>query len=453
MKDEKGFLARCAEAREEIARMRNPLVVSHYDADGLASGALALKGIAALGIRGRSLVVKKLSARELSLLSGEEEIVFTDLGGGASREIGRALPGKKIVIIDHHQTPGGGPLQANPHLFGFDGGSELSAAGCGYFVFGNPSLVELGVVGAVGDMQFPLSGLNRRMLRDGEREGRVSVSTDLAVFGRVSRPLVWFLQYCTEPFIPGLSGRRAACARFLEELRIPLKTGGGSWRTYESLSRAEQVSLVSGLASFLLHGGGDWDSARSLVGEVYSFPLEERGSELSDAKEYSTVLNACGRHAHPEVGIGVCLGDAGAREQARELLALHRRQLRAAAEFSGERVEDFGPYRFIDARGAVDEGIIGVAAGMLYGSAVKREKPIIAIALGEGGSVKASARATKALVSRGLNLGKVMGGAAKGIGAGGGHNIAAGANISPGEGNVDSFLLKCGELVDAETAA
>ncbi|MDD5317986.1 MAG: DHH family phosphoesterase [Candidatus ainarchaeum sp.] len=443
-----GFVERCREAREAAEAMESPLVACHYDADGLSGGALVVKAFAGIGVRARSMALRKLSSDEIGLLEreGGDEIVFVDLGGGASKAIdARLLPGgRKIVIIDHHQTPGGKALQANPHLFGFDGGSELSSSGCGYFVFRKPELVELGVVGAVGDMQFPLSGLNRTMLSEGEKAGRVAVETDLSLFGRVSRPLVWFLQYCTEPFLPGLTGKRHACALFFEELGIPLRDARGEWRKYFQLSREEKVKVVSGLAAYLYSKDVDDETVRSLVGEVYSFPMQEQGTELSDAKEFSTVLNACGRHRKPEIGIGVCLGDEGAKREAKELLLLHRRQLREAVEFAGNAVEDFGAYYFLDGRGKIDDGLIGVVAGMLYGGAIRRDKPVIALSLNEEGKVKASARSTKKLVEEGINLGTVMARASEGIGVGGGHNVAAGANL---EGDLNLFLVRCGKLI------
>ena len=40
--------------------------------------------------------------------------------------------GLDVVTIDHHQTEGIEKLQANPLLFGIDGGTELSASGTAY---------------------------------------------------------------------------------------------------------------------------------------------------------------------------------------------------------------------------------------------------------------------------------------------------------------------------------
>ena len=444
----KAFFERCSEVREFVEGMKSPIVVSHYDADGIASGALVSKALSLRGIKARNWVVRKLSPEEISKLEKEKEIIFADLGGGQIDAVERLAAGRKVAVIDHHQTRESSVLQANPHLFGLDGSAELSAAGCGYFVFRDPELVELGIVGAMGDMQNPLKGLNRVMLEEGVKAGRVSVSTDLALFGRVSRGLVWFLQYCSEPYLPGLTGKRANCALFLEELGIPLQDAERKWRRYYQLSHKEKVKVVSGLVALLHAKDADPQAIRSLVGEVYSFPHQAEGTELSDANEFSTVLNACGRHGKPEIGIGVCLGDSEAMKTAESLLTLHRKQLRAGVEFAAGAVEDFGAFYFLDGRGVIDDGLIGVVAGMLYGGAIKRTKPIIALALNEDGQVKVSARATKKLIENGLDLGAMLKEATAGIGVGGGHNIAAGAQVEPGK--VNEFLLRAGEIVERQ---
>jgi len=80
---------------------------------------------------------------------------------------------------------------------------------------------------------------------------------------------------------------------------------------------------------------------------------------------------------------------------------------------------------------------IGVVAGMLYPG--QRNKPVLALSLEESGNIKLSTRGTKKLVGEGLNLGKILSECCEIVGgAGGGHNIAAGATIPAGK--LDEFL-------------
>ncbi|MEW6328706.1 MAG: DHH family phosphoesterase [Candidatus Micrarchaeota archaeon] len=438
----KKFLERCEEVRERVERMRAPRVVGHYDCDGLASTSIVARALKKMGKKYAITTLRKLSERELGSLAKEKEIVFVDFGAARAGEIEKLRA--DCVIIDHHQTSDSSILQANPHIFGIDGGTELSASGTAYFVFREceEGLVDLAVVGAVGDMQVPLQKANREILREGEEAGRVKSAVDIKLFGRITRPLVQFLTYATEPFLPGLTGNEEACAAFLGELKIELKENE-RWRAYYDLGAGEKKNLVNGLVDYLYSRGAK-EAARELVGEVYLLLKQPERTELSDASEFSTLLNACGRHDRPEVGIGVCMGEEGAFEEAKQLLALHRSALREGIKFALENVEDFGKFYFLDGRGVIDDGIIGVVAGMLYGN-IKMDKPVFAAALDENGQIKISTRATKKLVKEGLNLGALLREATAGIGEGGGHAIAAGATVK--KEKLGELLRRASELL------
>ncbi|MCX8197728.1 MAG: DHH family phosphoesterase [Candidatus Micrarchaeota archaeon] len=424
------FFSRCQEACEEILRMQNPLVVHHYDCDGIASGSIAAWWLEQNGKQYRMVSVRKLDELFLSSIAGEPNLVFVDLGSGTPmvEELKSS-----IVIIDHHQPAFKSCLQANPHLFGFDGGHEISASGCAHFVFN--SRADLGVVGAVGDIQYPLKSLNRIMLDKAVSSKQVAVSTDLRLFGRNSRPLIQFLSFSDDPYLPGLTGNEEACAKLLSELSISLKEGE-KWRAYSDLSLEEKRRLVSALAEIVSQRISP-EAASSLTGEVYSLLQQPQNTELSDASEFATLLNACGRNSQPQLGVDVCLSRQGAFESARLLLAEHRRRLREGIEFALKNVQDFGKFFLIDGRGAIPDSIIGVVSGMIFPGG--KSKPVLGLSLEETGAIKLSARGTRKLVEEGLNLGKIMAEASSSVGGvGGGHNIAAGATIPADK--LDAFV-------------
>jgi single-stranded-DNA-specific exonuclease len=442
------FKSACEDALALVKQMHEPLVVGHYDADGVSSTSIVLLGLRGMGKKYRVRTLRKLGELEIAELkkAEEKEIICVDFGAAMHAELAKLeQAGAKVLIIDHHQIPEGksSVMQVNPHLFGIDGGTELSAAGTAYRVFGsvaNEEAIDLALVGAVGDMQAPLIGENRRILKEAEAMGRVKIEKDLTLFGRVSRPLVWFLTYSTDTFLPGLTGNEQGSTEFLHSLDIPLKHGE-NWRKYVDLSEVEKKKLTAALLVLLEKNGLP---TGGLVGEVYSLITRPHGTELSDTNEFSTVLNACGRQGKPEIGIALCTGEAGAYEKARALLLKHRTALREGIEYAQATVENFGPFYFLDARGTIDDGIVGVVAGMLY-SVLERDKPILAAALDKDNKVKISARGTKQIIARGVNLGKIMQ-EAGGPGCGG-HAVAAGANIQPEL--LESFLLKAGKLIEA----
>jgi len=430
-----GFLERCAEARKLAFSFSDPLIVHHYDADGLSSGALVAGAFLKEGRRFRRECIKKLDDAAIERYSKEKETIFVDLGGG-NRRVDEL---NDVVIIDHHQTEGIGKLQANPCLFGMDGGDELSAAGAAYCVF--RCYPDLAIVGAVGDMQSPLEGMNRWVLEEGRKAGEVEVEEDLSFYGRYCRPLVQFLAYCDDPYLPGISFREDKALELLGELGIPLEEGGKRL-AYADLDSARKRALASALAKILI-SANKLKAVNELIGESYIFPRRPR-NETFEANEFSTLLNACGRHSHDETGVRVCLGDSSAYDEARSLLQLHRRMLRDGISYASSHIADLGRFQFLDARGIIDEGIIGTVCGMAMQQ--KWDKPIIGIALGDGGTIKVSGRAARSLAGRGLNLGELMKRATERVGgAGGGHTVAAGASI-PKE-RLNEFLLFAGEHI------
>ncbi|MFA5412062.1 MAG: DHH family phosphoesterase [Candidatus Micrarchaeia archaeon] len=434
--DFSSFLGACAEARRIAFSFSNPLIVHHLDADGVSSGAIVESAFRAGWKKHRRICIKKLGDMELDSLKDEKEIIFVDLGGGNPRvnEL------HDVLIIDHHQTKDVTKHQINPLLYGIDGGDELSAAGTAALVF--DTHYDLGVVGAIGDMQYPLRGANRLLIEKGKERGEIELANELRMFGRYSRPIIQFLAYSDEPYLPGLSFNEQNTEKFLADLQIPVQKGE-KWRTYSDLNAAEKKKLVSALTDLLVEKGRAYAS-QNLVGESYLLTKRERTSETYDASEFSTMLNACGRHGRPDIGVAVCLGEKWAEKEASDLLRLHKTRIREGILFARESIVDFGPFLFLDARDKIEDSIVGIVCGMAIGGS---PKPIIGIASSEDGkAIKVSARGTRAQINAGLNLGNAMAAAVKASGGvGGGHKIAAGANI-PSE-NLNLFLTSLADFL------
>lgn len=424
-----GFPEACIEARRFALSLNDPLIVHHYDADGVSSGAIVHSALSKEGKKPRRECIKKLDDPAIERLMKEKEVIFVDLGGG-NRRVNEL---QDVLIIDHHQSEGIEKFQINPLLFGIDGGSELSASGTAYMVFKKHA--DLAITGACGDMMSPLTGMNRKILEEGTGTGEAMAENDLRFYGRYCRNLVQFLAYSDDPYVPGLSYREDKAEEMLSALSIPLEENGKK-RTYSELSLEEKRQLISAISKMV-----NPKTAGKLIGESYIFPRREK-NETYEASEFATLLNACGRHDKPDVGVRVCLGDGSALAEARELLCLHRKMLRSGIEYAGKSIQDLGRFYFLDGRGIIDEGIIGIVCGMALSQAW--EKPVLGISDGEEGMIKASARSPRHLVSSGLNLGKIMKDAGNEIGGiGGGHRIAAGASI-PSE-KLNGFLLFFGK--------
>ncbi|MBM4237888.1 MAG: DHH family phosphoesterase, partial [Euryarchaeota archaeon] len=148
-------------------------------------------------------------------------------------------------------------------------------------------------------------------------------------------------------------------------------------------------------------------------------------------------LNACGRYGQGSTGLAICSGERG--ETLRKGLGLlqnHRGNLADAVAL----VKDLGVVRgrnlqYFHGRDEILDSIVGIVAGMVLGSGeIPTELPIVAFAFSEEDKIKVSARGTRELVNRGLDLAEAVKLASERVGGtGGGHNIAAGATISSGK--------------------
>ncbi len=480
------FYSHCKKVGERALSMNSPVVAHHYDADGLSSSAIVCRAFRLLQKPCEEITFRQLDDNAIERLAASgRDVIIVDFGSGQAQRLLAKIPPQKIVIIDHHvlDTPKDeraklGLAEANCELFGLSGATEACAASTAYFCFSHLDdwlINELAVVGIVGDMQDKdvLSPTNQRVVDEGVATGYVKVEKDLRAFGRVSRTLVSFISFCTEPYLPGLSGNDKACALFVNDLGIPLfeeTKGTTDWQTtehdgtgteqvkrkwlhYYDLGFEQRQKLASALINYAYSHKVKAHAIKAMVGNVYLFPKEEKSIEIYDAYEFSTVLNACGRHKAETLGMSVCLHEKGALEQARSLVTLHRTQIRSGLLYARKHVSDFGAFYFLDGRGQVEDSVVGIVCGsFLTSGVVDPSKPIIGFSLDPNGNVKISTRGTDALVAKGLDLNVMLRKATEGIGVGGGHNVAAGATLFADESgeNAKRFLLKAKEIIECQ---
>ena len=450
------------------------LLASHIDADGLTSAAVASTALERAGISHAVVFKKQLDETEIASIAAHEydTVLFTDFGSGQLDIIaeherrGEFVP----VIADHHQPADADTeFHLNPLLEGIDGASELSGAGASYVLaraldehttdaaaddtdqVDNRDLAALAVVGAVGDMQATrgeLVGANRALLAEGIEAGVLEEATDLALYGKQTRPLPKLLEYASEVRIPGVSNDQQGAISFLKDLDIDCHDGS-EWRRWVDLTDDERQTLVSALLQHALTRGVPPSKAEQLVGTSYTLQREQTGTELRDASEFSTLLNATARYERADVGLAVCLGDRDeAFDRARRLLDNHRRNLSTGLDqVKSGGVERADHLQWFDAGEEIRETIVGIVAGMALGTeGVDSDRPIVAFARKNDEETKVSARGTGRLVGRGLDLSAVMGEASRAVGGGGGgHDIAAGATIPAGE--EEAFVEKADAIV------
>ena len=426
------------------------LLVTHIDADGLCSGSVMFAALERKGANVTLRTVPDLDPRTIATLEAQkfDFYIFTDLASTLVKELEASFPGRYLVI-DHHQLPeedAANPSVVNAWTYGFDGGKEACSSALAYFFAQaidptNDDLSPLAVVGALADRQDAgpgrsLTGLNRVAVEHAQARGLLSVSKDLMFTGRETRPVHEAIALTSTPFLKGLTGSKDAVLAALHQSGLTLKDGG-TWRTISSLTPEEKGKVTEVIASALGPAEGATEAIASLVGEAYTLEFEDSFAPLRDAREFGTLLNACGRMGAAGTGTAVCLGDRSqALRTAMKTLSDYRSGINRALEaLTSEptRTEQRGTLVLVRAEGIVDERMLGPVISILTSSPEFKDKVVVGSAASGESDLKISSRVGDAFAGE-VNLGIVMRVAAETVGGvGGGHAMAAGAKVPSSE--------------------
>lgn len=456
-------------AADLIHKHRNDsvLVISHMDSDGVCAAAIISKALERLKIEHRVKFVHMLYQNVIESLDQDDLMIFTDLGSSQLQNITKKLKGNDTIIADHHSPEATGGwselVHINAHLCGVDGVHEISGAGVSYLLAKtldprNVDLSALAIVGAMGDIQNAwgkLCGFNREILQDGINSGVLSCKTDLLLYGRHTRPIFRALESFTDPPIPGVSNSTAGCISLLKDLNIPFRSGK-NWRRPIDLTDDEKRRLATELiARAFMHVPAELVKyvPGLVIGETYALLDENERSMLRDVDEFSTCINSTARHEQPLIGLEICKGDRRVYYRAMlNLLRYHRRCIADGMGFveqEGLMHTPRGYIQYFDATGVLKETFVGTIASLTLGHRTcDPYKPVVGI-VRERGVAKISARCSKLLFLKGLDLASAMHDAAIAVGGeGGGHAVACGAQIR--EDKIQDFLSGFEEKVATE---
>ena len=178
---------------------------------------------------------------------------------------------------------------------------------------------------------------------------------------------------------------------------------------------------------------GATEALASLVGEAYTFEFEDSFTPLRDAREFGTLLNACGRMGAAGTGVSVCLGDRSeALRAAMKTLAEYRSGINKALDgltSEPSRIEQHGSIVLVRGEGIVDEKMLGPVISILTSSPEFKDKVVVGSSTSRNSDLKISSRVGDDYAGD-VNLGVIMREAAEAVdGVGGGHAMAAGAKI------------------------
>lgn len=434
-------------------------ILTHYDADGLAAGATYLRYYAYKNI---PLTIRVSDVLNMDVLNeffdlDVKHYIISDLGSDIKLVIEAAntmkMENKEIYIIDHHKITNGVPnnlpenlIFINPEKYGIDGGSNactsIISSLITYFASGEGDeyLLQLGVIGGVGDMQLQneITNINKYFINLAEKRGVISITRDFIFFLNRQLPLYKALTWLYIPYIPKFSGRDDVGLNILERAGIEPHEK----ITVNDLSEKEREKILNIILEYLTSLEISI-STEDLIKTSYDL-LKEEAALLSTAEDFMNLLSALGRMGKVGEALLIAAGSRGEiLREAERILEERRKLLKEYLEMAiMKREHYFERIILIDLRKEeFNPRFSGSISTILSRSLEFHDKIIVVLCTDEKGNIKLSSRAPKNVVHKGFDLSKVMRAIADKLGGiGGGHNVAAGATLPP-HGKIKDLIV------------
>ncbi|MBN2459551.1 DHH family phosphoesterase [Candidatus Woesearchaeota archaeon] len=457
-------LEKAAEEFREIGKENAVKLVSNLDADGISAASIIVKVLERQNLSYSITILHQLKDENAKELANEpyRHFIFCDLGSGQLKALNKYFKGKKIFVLDHHEVQGNPDeniTHINPHDYGFDGSSEISAAGVCFFFAravdkANEDLAHLAIIGAIGDVQENkgFTGLNKMILEIAVAKGKVRVETGLKLFGLQTRPIQKLLEYSSDMGIPGVTGSESGAVQFLKRIGIEPLDRKGRWKNFHDLTVEEQRKIAAGI--IMKRQSAGLANPEDIFTNIYLLEGEKPG-HFRDAKEFSTLLNSCGRMDNASLGIGACLGDKKQRELAvsslfdykKEIVSSMRWYKEHAANEKSDRIIKGNNYVIINAKDNVLSTMIGTIASMISkNNELDNNVFVMSMARNPDSTTKVSLRITGN--PDGIDLKGIVAELVERVGGeAGGHQYAAGAIIETDK--EDKFIEQARSLFES----
>jgi RecJ-like exonuclease len=403
----------------EITNNRDIFVISHFDTDGITSATIMIQTLKKLDKRFSLKIVKRLEEETILNLPKDKVIVFLDLASGSLDHLSKTSL-QDIFIIDHHEIIQEIPEKINminPHLHGNEeiSSSSLVYLFCKSLDSENKELAKLAILGMIGDsMEKSIDKLNHSILLDGEVKRR----RGLLIYPS-TRPLNRALEYCSDPYIPGITGNTLGVLELLREIGLnPI--GSGKYKSLIELDDSEMSKLVTAIVL-----KNPRVRNKGIIGDIF---LIKFFNKLEDARELSAMINACSKLGESETAIQLCMESPKAKKRAELIHAKYKQfiisGLKSASE--SEKIEGNG-FVIINAKEKIMDTMIGTIASILSNSSLYEEGTIITTMAYYEDKIKVSSRS----VGKGTrNVREVLNSVVVQMGGEvGGHQFAAGCMI------------------------
>ena len=402
----------------EKSKDKEVLVVSHFDTDGITSASIMIQALKALDKKFSVKITKGLDEKFIQELPTDKIVIFLDLASGSLEYI-KNSDLKDVFIIDHHELAEEIPSEItliNPMRWDKEkiSGSGLTYLFCKEIDSGNKKLAKLAVLGMIGDM------VEENMdLLGGEvsKESGIKKKKGILIYPS-TRPINRILEYCSQPYIPGVTGNSPGVLELLREAGI--EPQNKKYKSFIELDEKENERLVAGI---MLRAPKT--KTEDIVGDIF---LLKFFNKLSDAREISAMINACSRLGHSGVALRFCLESPEARREAEAIHTKYKQHLVSGLDFvsNTEKIEGKG-FVIINAKEEILDTIVGTIAGILSKSSVYEEGTVITTMAYYDDKIKVSARNVG---GKGRNVREILAAVVDEVGGEvGGHEFAAGCTI------------------------
>ncbi len=400
----------------EKSKDKEILVISHFDTDGITSAAIMTRALKKLDKQFSVKIVKRLEKKLIDELPENKLILFLDLGSGNLHHLENK---KNIFIVDHHEVPVAVPeniFMLNPEL----NGKEKISSSCLTYLFCKTltkitGLEKLAVLGMIGDcMEKNLDKLNNVILNDGD----IMRKRGLLIYPS-TRPLNRTLEYCSSPYIPGVTGDTEGVLELLRETGLTPENS-----RYKSLIELNDEEMSKLVTAIVLRNP---KAKKEILGDIF---LIKMFNKLEDARELSAIINACSRLGNSDVALQFCMELQKAKKTAEALHVKYKQHIISGLKFISETDKIKGDsFVIINAKDKIKDTIIGTIASIMSNSPLYSEGTIITAMAYYNDKIKVSSRICGRENSR--NLREILAGVIEKTGGEiGGHASAAGCEIS-----------------------
>lgn len=358
-------------ANEFLGKSKNKeiYVVSQYNTDGIVSAAIMIKSLKRLDRNFSVKIIKSLDKEFIDNLPRDKLILFLDLASQSLDYISQS-GFVNVFVIDHsqiNQVPEN-IFVINPELCGAQkmSSSCLTYLFCKEFDEKNKEFAKLAVLGMIGDkLESEIDKMNNNILNDSEIKRKMGL-----LIHPCTRPLNRALEFCSHPYINGVTGNIKGVLELLRESGLnPLD---GKYPSILDLDDDKMKKLVN---SIILRNSEIKEE--EILGDIFLIKLFNK---LEDAREICAIINACLSFGESGVALQFCMEMLNVRKQADSIHAKYKQSLIAGLRFVNqtEKIQGNG-YVIINGREEIKNIIAGTIIDILTNSKIYEEGTVLII--------------------------------------------------------------------------